>query len=177
MVKPLILILGAIPVLAAIFIVVPTLMRPTIPTVAVTPDDVISIEYSKQHLKKISFGLTQNIGSEKTEILTIQNDGQTAYSLTKNGYAEPEIKYQLSKEEMKKLVALIKETGFMEIPQKTFPVKNNLGEYDKYGLQITLNGKSINLQWPEQNATNEFIPPIINQVQSNLDVIISEIIK
>ena len=177
MVRPIIILLGAIPVLAALFIVVPTLLRPEIPNTAVNSDDVISIEYSKQHLKKISFGLTQNIGAEKTEVLTISNDGQTSYSLTKDGYSEPDKKYQLSKQEVTRLTALVKETGFMEIPQTSFPVKSDLNEYDKFGLQVTLNGKSVNIQWPDQNSTQEFIPPLINQVQNSLDGIIAEIIK
>ena len=116
MVRPIIIILGAIPVLAALFIVVPTLLRPEIPNVAVNSDDVISIQYTKEHLKKISFGLTQSIGADTAEVVTIANDGQTIYSLTKNGYSEPDKQYQLSKDEVKKLTALIKETGFMDIP-------------------------------------------------------------
>lgn len=171
------MILGAIPVLAALFIVVPTLLRPEIPNVAVNSDDVISIEYSKQHLKKISFGLTQSIGAQKAEVLTISNDGQTSYSLTKDGYSEPDKKTQLSKEEVTKLASLIKETGFMQIPQTSFQVKNDLNEYDKFGLQVTLNGKSVNIQWPDQNSTQEFIPPLINQVQNSLDAVIAEITK
>jgi len=177
LIRPIIILLGAIPVLAALFIVVPTLLRPEIPNVAVNADDVISIEYSKQHLKKISFGLTQSIGADTTEVLTISNDGQTTYSLTKNGYSEPDKKYQLSKDEVKRLTALIKETGFMQIPTTTYPVKSDLDEYDKYGLQVTLNDKSINVQWPDQNSTQEFIPPLIGQVQDSLDAVIAEIIK
>jgi hypothetical protein len=177
LVRPIMILLGAIPVLAALFIVVPTLLRPEIPNVAVNSDDVISIEYSKQHLKKISFGLTQNIGAQKTEVLTISNDGQTSYSLTKDGYSEPDKKYQLSKQQVTRLTALIKETGFMQIPQTSYQVKSDLNEYDKFGLQVTLNGKSVSVQWPDQNSTQEFIPPLITQVQNNLDAIIAEIIK
>ena len=163
--------------MAALFIVVPTLLRPEIPNVAVNPDDVISIEYSKQHMKKISFGLTQSIGAQKTEVLTISDDGQASYSLTKDGYSEPDKKYQLSKQDVTRLTALVKETGFMQIPQTTFPVKSDLDEYEKYGLQVTLNGKSVTVSWPDQNSTQEFIPPLINQVQYSLDGIIAEIIK
>ncbi len=177
MVRPIMLLLGAIPVLAAIFIVVPQLTRPEIPSSAVNSDDVISIEYSKQHLKKVSFGLTESLGADKTEVLTIENKGETTYGVTKNGYSEPDIKYHLEKSQLKKLTALIKETGFMEIPSDSFPVKTDAKEYDKFGLQVTLNGKSINLQWAEQNASQAFIPPIVTQVQSDLDGIVAEIIK
>ncbi|NHH98370.1 hypothetical protein DYY66_0086 [Candidatus Nitrosotalea sp. FS] len=65
----------------------------------------------------------------------------------------------------------------MEIPTTTFPVKSDLDEYEKYGLQVTLNDKSINVQWPDQNSTQEFIPPLIGQVQDSLDAVIAEIIK
>lgn len=177
MVRPIIILLGAIPVLAALFIVVPTLLRPEIPNVAVNSNDVISIEYSKEHLKKISFGLTQSIGADTAEVLTISNDGQTTYSLTKNGYSEPDKQYQLSKDEVKRLTALIKETGFMDIPTTSYPVKSDLNEYEKFGLQVTLDGKSINIQWPDQNSTREFIPPLITKVQSSLDAVIAEITK
>jgi len=177
LVRPIIILLGAIPVLAALFIIVPTLLRPEITNVAVNSDDVISIEYSKQHLKKISFGLTQSIGADTAEVLTIANDGQTTYSLTKNGYSEPDVKYTLSKDEIKRLTALIKETGFMEIPQTSYQVKSDVNEYEKYGLQVTLDGKSINIQWPDQNSTQEFVPPLINEVQNSMDAVIAEIIK
>ncbi|MDH2908201.1 MAG: hypothetical protein PXX83_08920 [Candidatus Nitrosotalea sp.] len=177
MVRPIIILLGAIPVLAALFIVVPTLLRPEIPNVAVNSDDVISIDYSKEHLKKISFGLTQSIGADTAEVLTISNDGQTTYSLIKNGYSEPDKQYQLSKDEVKRLTALIKETGFMDIPTTSYPVKSDLNEYEKFGLQVTLDGKSINIQWPDQNSTREFIPPLITEVQGNLDSVIAEITK
>lgn len=177
MIRPIIIILGAIPVLAAIFIVVPQLLRPEIPSVAVNPEDVMTLEYSKEHLKKVSFGLTQSIGADTAEVLTMQNDGTVMYSLTKNGYSEPDMKYQLASEELKRLKALIKETGFMDIPDTNYQVKPDLNEYEKYRLQVTLNGKTVDFQWPDQNSSQQFVPPIITQVQSNLDDIIGEIIK
>jgi len=177
MVRPIIIILSAIPILAAIFIVVPQLLRPEIPSVAENPEDVITLEYTKEHLKKISFGLTQSIGADTAEVLMIQNDGSVTYSLTKNGNSEPDVKYQLTSDELKQLRSLIKETGFMDIPDTDFQVKPDLNEYEKYGLEATLNGKTVNLHWADQNSSQEFIPPIITQVQSNLDDIIAEIIK
>jgi hypothetical protein len=177
MVRPIMLLLCAIPILVAIFIVVPQLTRQDIPTAAVNSDDKISIEYSKQHLKQVSFGLTETPSAEKTEVLIIENDGETTYEITKIGYSEPEIQYHIEKPELKKLTALIKETGFMEIPPDSFPVKIGTGEYNKFGLKVTLNGKSVNVQWAEQNASQAFIPPLVTQVQSELDGIIAEIIK
>jgi len=177
MTRVLLFLLGAIPVLAAIFIVIPQLTKPEIPITAADSNDVISVEYSKQHLKKVTFGLTETIGAQKTEFLLIQNDGSVTYSVTKNGYPEPDVKYNIQKSESKKLRALIKETGFMQIPPNSFPIKSEVDEYDKFGLKVTLNGKSTNIQWPEQNATQAFIPPLFDAVKSQLEGIISEIIK
>ena len=168
---------GSIPVLIAILIVIPQITRPEIPITAATSNDEISIEYSKQYLKKIVFGVTESVGAQKTELLSIQNDGKVVYSVTKNGYPDPDINTTLEKTKLKKLMALIKETGFMQIPKDSFAVKSDASEFTKYGIKVTLNGKFRNVQWAEQNASEEFIPPLIGEVQSQLDGIISEIIE
>src|SRR5579875_365500 len=177
MAKPIVLILAAIPILAAIFIVVPALTRPQISSSGVNSEDVLSLQYTKEHLEKVSFGMTQSIGADTAEVLTIQSDGSGVYSLTKNGYSEPDVKFQLSKDEFTKLKGLVKETGFVGIPDTVYQVKPDANNYEKYGLQVTLNGNTVNLQWADQNASQEFVPPIVTQMQSTLDNMTSEIIK
>lgn len=177
MVRPIMILIGAIPVVMALLIVIPQLTKPEIPITAADSNDVISIEYSTQHLKKVQFGITDTIGATKTELLSIQNDGNVRYSVTIDGKPEPDITDVLSKDTIKKLKALIKETGFMQIPRNSFTIKNDVSEYDKFGVKITLNGITSNIQWPEQNATSEFIPPLIVHVKDELDGIIYEIIE
>ncbi len=175
MARPIVLILAAIPILAAIFIVVPVLTRPEVSSSIVNSEDTMTLQYTKEHLQKVSFGVTQSMGADTAEVLTIQNDGSTVYSLTKNGYSNPDVKYQLSSEDLTKLKALIKETGFVDIPDTVYQVKPDASNYEKYGLQLTFDGKTVNLQWADANASQEFVPPIITQVQSTLDDIIGEI--
>lgn len=177
MTRLLLLLIGAIPVLAAIFIAIPQITKPEIPITAVDSNDVILIEYSKQHLRKVIFGVTESIGATKTELLAIQNDGTVRYSVTINGYPEPDIKSTLEKSKLKKLTALIKETGFMQIPKDSFPTRSDVNEFEKFGVKVTLNGREKSIQWSEQNATDEFIPPLIDAVRLELDGIISEIIE
>jgi len=45
----------------------------------------------------------------------------------------------------------------------------------KYGVKITYNGKVSQLYWPEQDATEEFIPPMITMIQEELENIMNEI--
>jgi len=65
----------------------------------------------------------------------------------------------------------------MQIPKDSFSIRKDIDEFEKFGVKITLNGKSKSIQWPQQNATDEFIPPLIDAVKSELDGIISEIIE
>ncbi|MDH3341317.1 MAG: hypothetical protein OEL84_08535 [Nitrosopumilus sp.] len=175
MVKPIYLALGAIPVIVALLISVPLLTKNEIPTSAANSADKIEIEYTKHQLKKISYGITERVGAQKTEILFIKNDGNTKYSVTEQGYLQPDIRSKLDKEKLEKLKALVKETGFINIPSESFSILENATEYQKSNVKITLNGHVNQIHWPEQNATSDFIPPIITMVESELDQIISEI--
>jgi len=175
MVKPINLAMWAIPAIIALLIAIPLITKPDIPFSAANPSDTIEIEYTKHQLKKVSFGITYQVAAQKTEILLIESDGEIKYAVTKEGYPQPEINSKLSKEKLQKLTALIKETGFIEIPSESFPVKDEVVDFQKSNVKITLNGQSKQIHWPQQNATDKFIPPIITMVESQLDQIIQEI--
>ena len=175
MVKPILLVAGAIPALVALLILAPLITKPDIPFSAANPNDRIEIEYTKHQLSKVSFGITDKETPLKTEILLIKNDGEVKYSVTKEGYPQPEKESQLSEDQIRRLTALFKETGFIAIPSESFPVMNNVTEYQKSNVKITLNGQSTQIHWPEQNATEKFIPPIITMVESQLDQVIEDI--
>ncbi len=175
MVKPLYLALGAIPVIVALLISVPLLTKNEIPISAANSFDKIEIEYTKHQLKTVSFGVTERTGAQKTEILLIKNNGDIKYSVTESGYLQPDIKSKLDVKKLEKIRALIKETGFIAIPSESFAILDDVTEYQKSNVKITLNGRTNQIHWPEQNATSAFIPPIITMVELELDQIISKI--
>jgi hypothetical protein len=175
MVKPIVLIFGAIPVIVALLIAIPLITKPDIPFSAANPNDIIEIEYTKHQLKKISFGITEKLTSQKTEILLIKNNGDITYTVTKDGHLQPVKTSKLSEVEIRRLTALFKETGFIEIPSESFPVRDEVIDFQKSNVKITLNGQSIQVHWPEQNATEKFIPPIITMVEFRLDQLIKQI--
>ena len=177
MVKPIIIIVGAIPAIFAILIGVSLISQPEIPFSAANPNDKIEIEYTKHQLREVSFGVTERVGAQKSEILSIQNNGETRYTVTEEGVTKPDKFVKLEEDKMKKLTALIKETGFIAIPSESFPVNENVTEYQKSSLKITLNGQVKQIHWPEQNATSKFVPPIITIVEAELDHIISQLIE
>ncbi len=175
MVKPIHYALGAIPVIVALLISVPLLTKNEIPISAANSFDTIEIEYVKHQLKKISYGVTERVEAQKTEILYIKNNGDLKYSVTELGDLQHDIRSKLDEKKLHKIKALIKETGFISIPSESFPILENVTEYQKSSMKVTLNGKTVQIHWPEQNATAQFVPPIITMVESELDYIISKI--
>ena len=174
MIKPIYLVLGTIPIIAALLLVTPLLLKNEIPTTAANYTDNIEIEYTKHQLKKISYGVTERVGAQKTEILYIKNDGDIKYSVTDQGYLKPDVRSKLDEVKLNKIKALIKETGFITIPSESFKIMDNATEYQKSNVKITLNGHVNQIHWPQQNVTEDFIPPIITMVETELDSIISE---
>lgn len=172
MARPILIIGAAIPVILAILIAVPMILNPQIPFSAANADDKISIELIKYDLKKVSFGLTDKLVPQKSEVLNISNDGAVKYTLSIPDSPPTEKTTTLMKSNMTKLVALVKETGFMQLPIDSIPADESKMEYTKFSLKITLNGKTKQLQWPEQNATSSFIPPLVSNVESELEKLI-----
>ena len=175
MVKPVILAIGAIPVIFAMLIVIPMVTMEEIPISAINSNDKIRIEFTKHDLRIVSFGVTEKSVADMTQVLIIDNDGSVQYTEVKDGVNESLVKSSFSNEQLQKLTAMIKETGFMSIPKESFPVKDDVESYTKFTIKITLNDAKTQIFWPEQDATEKFIPPIITMLESELEEIINGI--
>jgi len=177
MVKPFVLAIGAIPVIFALLIVIPMLTSTDIPISAINSNDKLEIEFTKHDLRIVSFGVTAKAVADSTRVLIIENDGTIQYTEIKDGVNKSQITSSISDEQLQKLTALVKETGFMSIPKESFPIKDDVEIYTKFTIKITLNDARTQIFWPEQDATEKFIPPIITMLESELDGIISQIIE
>ncbi|MGQ0605547.1 MAG: hypothetical protein ACT4OD_01135 [Candidatus Nitrosotenuis sp.] len=175
MVRPILIIAASIPVILAILIAIPMITNPQIPFSAANADDKITIELIKYDLKKISLGVTDRIAPQKSEILSISDDGALKYTLSTPDSEPIEKTTTLDKSQITKLTALIKETGFMQLPIDSIPADVGKTEYTKFSLKVILNGKTKQIQWPEQNATSAFIPPLVSNVEFELEKIINQI--
>ena len=175
MVKPIILAIGSIPVILAILIVIPMVTMEEIPTSAINPNDKIQIEFTKHDLRIVSFGVTDKIIADNTQVLTIENDGTVQYTEINDGVNKSQFTSSISNEQLQKLTAMIKETGFMSIPKESFPIKDDIESYTKFTVKITLNDAKTQIFWPEQDATEKFIPPIVTMLESELEEIIISI--
>ena len=175
MVKPVVLAICAIPVIFAILIIIPMFTSTGIPISAINPSDRIYIEFTKHDLRIVSFGVTDKTVADSTQLLTIENDGTIQHTEIKDGVNQSLLKSSISDEQLQKLTALIKETGFMSIPKESFPIKDDVESYTKFTVKITLNDAKTQIFWPEQDATEKFIPPIVTAVEDELVGIIDGI--
>ena len=177
MVKPTVIAICSIPVIFALLIVIPMLTSTDIPISAINSNDKLEIEFTKHDLRIVSFGVTDKAVADSTRVLIIENDGTIQYTEIKDGVNKSQITSSISDEQLQKLTALIKETGFMSIPKESFPIKDDVEIYTKFTIKIMLNDARTQIFWPEQDATEKFIPPIITMLESELDGIISQIIE
>ena len=177
MVKPTVIAICSIPVIFALLIVIPMLTSTDIPISAINSNDKLEIEFTKHDLRIVSFGVTDKAVADSTRVLIIENDGTVQYTEIKDGVNKSQITSSISDEQLQKLTALVKETGFMSIPKESFPIKDDVEIYTKFTIKITLNDARTQIFWPEQDATEKFIPPIITMLESELDGIISQIIE
>ena len=177
MVKPVVVGNAAIPVILAILIVNPMVTMEEIPTSAINSNDNINIEFTKHDLRVVSFGVTDKTLADNTQVLIIENDGSVQYTEVKDGANQSQIKSSISDEQLQKLSAMIKETGFMSIPKESFPIKDDVESYTKFMVKITLNDAKTQIFWPDQDATEKFIPPIMTAVEDELVGIIDGIIE
>ena len=175
MVKPVILAICAIPVIFAILIVIPMVTMEEIPISAINSNDKIGIEFTKHDLRIVSFGVTEKTLADSTQVLTIDNDGLVQYTEIKDGVNQSLVKSSISDAQLQKLTAMIKETGFMSIPKESFPIKDDVESYTKFMVKITLNDARTQIFWPDQDATEKFIPPIMTAVEDELVGIIDGI--
>ena len=97
------------------------------------------------------------------------------YSMIKDGIPQPEKKSSINHESKMKVIAMIKETGFLSIPSDSFTIRDDIDKFVKFGVKITYNGKVSQLYWPEQNATEQFIPPMISMIEEELESIMNGI--
>ena len=175
MVKPVVVGVAAIPVIFAILIIIPMVTMEEIPTSAINSNDTVYIEFTKHDLRVVSFGVTEKSVADMTQVLIIDNNGNVQYTEVKDGVNRSLIKSSISDEQLQKLTAMIKETGFMSIPKESFPIKEDVESYTKFTVKITLNDARTQIFWPNQDATEKFIPPIVIAVEDELVGIIDGI--
>jgi type II secretory pathway pseudopilin PulG len=130
----------------------------------------LNVEFYRQQLTR-----AQTSGvfpATSADVLTVENDGSANYR--KLVGAHDEKTFTVSHDDMMQLRGLILDTGFMNIPPTDYVQKGGLVNVTKYTLNVNANGNAKTINWIDPDSYNGTIPPIITNVASTLNSIISK---
>ncbi len=165
------IIAAAIPIVIALVIAIPKI-SPGSEQAAVSAATQLRIEFMKEDMKRIIFGVTETIGAQKSEKLIINNNGDAIYNLSIEGEKGSQTRFKVSSVEVKRLKSLIVDTGFMQIPKSEFGVKDDATEFTRYTLKVSLDSNTKSIQWFNEEASKEFVPALLVMLADEMQKII-----
>lgn len=163
---------AVIPIIIALVIAIPKISPGGDQTA--TSASSIRIEFVKEDIKRISYGVTERAGALKSETLLIDEKGQAFYNVNVEGEKGEQRRFQLGSQDVKRLKSLIADTGFMQIPKSDFAVKDAASEFTKYTLKVTLDNQTKTVQWVNESASEDFVPPLLTMLSDTLAQIVEE---
>lgn len=155
MAKKFVLVLAAAVAVMAVLIVLPNLTQQS-------PSN-LGIEYSRQQVERTDAGLV----TRSADLLSIKEDGSATYAPV--GGQERNI--TVTGDELKRIRALITETGFLQIPVTNYPLSEDATEFTRYALRVRTDDGQKTFNWVNAEASANIVPPIITNVGSQLDAI------
>lgn len=126
------------------------------------------IEFINEEMKRVSFGVTESIGAQKSETLIINNDGIAFYTLSVEGEKGSQTKFQIDGQELKRIRALITETGFMHIPKEQFEPRDNVTEFTRYTLTASFGSSTKTVQWVDESSSKDTVPALLTMIKDTL---------
>ena len=164
--KKVLIAVAIIPIMIALVIAIPKISPGDQTATSTTAQ--MRIQFVKEDMKRVSFGVTETIGAQKSETLIIDNDGSALYNIDVEGEKGSQTRFQVSAQEVKRIKALITETGFMQIPKEQFKVRANATEFTRYTLTVALDGSMKTVQWIDESASEDFVPALLTMLRDTL---------
>ena len=164
--KRILIAVGVVIVIIALVIAVPKI-SPSGQGATNTPTEM-RIEFINEEMKRVSFGVTESIGALKSETLTITEDGTAFYNVNVEGERRSQTKFQADAQELKRIKALIAETGFMQIPKEQFDARDDVTEFTRYTLTATLGSSTKTIQWVDEESSKDSVPALLTRLKDSL---------
>ncbi|MEO9320551.1 MAG: hypothetical protein ABI361_07765 [Nitrososphaera sp.] len=158
-------------------------------------DVIITLDYGRQNFTSgFSPNSVLNQTGAPSDLLTVSADGSAKLMrFNENASLPREKDFALTSDELSRLHSLILDTGFLQIPDADYPRTDNATKFTRYSLDVHLvnsagfgtTGDSNSLTsalpssttktmaWVDANATKGSVPPIVRNIGSTLDEIIS----
>lgn len=153
---------AVIPIIIALAIAIPKI-SPGTQTGTSAPSEM-RIQFVAEDMKRVSFGVTETIGAKKSETLIINNDGSALYNVNVEGEKGSQSRFQVDALQLKRIKALLLETGFMQIPNERFDARENATEFTRYTLTVNLNGSTKTIEWVDEPSAKDFVPALLYMI-------------
>ncbi|MFN4337378.1 MAG: hypothetical protein ACK4FV_07400 [Candidatus Nitrosocaldus sp.] len=137
----------------------------------------ISIQFTKEEMRRVSFGVVERFAAEKVESISIQADGRALY-IMQQGINSIQKEFSITREMLKTIESFIIDTGLFDMTPNLRDEVESSDTFTRYTVIIILDGKSKSIRWAEDIRTDEFapsdVPPLLIRLRCMLMHIMSE---
>lgn len=170
--KKILIAAAMIPIIIALTIAIPKISTGGDQTSATAT--LTRIEFVKEDMKRITYGVTERAGAIKSESLIIDERGQAFYNMHAEGGKSAQTRFQINQQEMSRIKGMITDTGFMQIPKSEFAAKDDVSEFTRYVLRVHLDAHSKTVQWVDRDSAKDLVPPLLIMIGDTLTEIVEE---
>ncbi len=142
----------------------------------VVPTTKMSIQFIKEDVRRIGFGVVERVAAEKRESIIINDNGKGFYTM-QQGSNIIQKEFTVDDDTLKRLRSLISDYGLLSVNINKESIDDE-NEFLRYTLSITVDGNSKILRWVERLNVDEMrptdVPPLLIRVRDVLLSIMSE---
>lgn len=137
----------------------------------------MSIVFTREEMRRVSFGVVERFAAEKVESMSIQADGRALYTM-QQGINSMQKEFRVPSERLKSIRSFIKDTGLFDAVLNLSDEVKGSDTFIRYTLTTTLDGSSKSLRWAESIRSDESapadVPPLLIRLRCMLMQVMSE---
>ncbi|MEO9365406.1 MULTISPECIES: hypothetical protein [Candidatus Nitrosocaldus] len=137
----------------------------------------MSIVFTREEMRRVSFGVVERFAAEKVESMSIQADGRALYTM-QQGINSMQKEFRVPSERLKSIRSFINDVGLFDAALNLSDEVKGSDTFIRYTFTTTLDGSSKSLRWAESIRSDEFapadVPPLLIRLRCMLMQIMSE---
>ena len=141
-----------------------------------TTNSKLSIQFTKEDMKRVGFGVVERVAAERIERIIINDDGKGFYTM-QQGSNTIQKEFTIDNDTLKRIRSLINDYGLLSVNINKESIDDE-NEFLRYTLSITLDGNTKVIRWVERLNVDEMkpadVPPLLIRVRDVLLSIMSK---
>ncbi|MCS6767869.1 MAG: hypothetical protein RMJ59_01820 [Candidatus Nitrosocaldus sp.] len=137
----------------------------------------IAITFTKEEVRRVSFGVVERFAAERVESMSIQADGRALYSM-QQGINTMQKEFRVPGERLRGIQSFISDTGLLDTMFNLRDEVEGSDTFTRYTVTAYVDGSSRSIRWAEVVRTDEFapsdVPPLLIRLRCMLMQVMSE---